>query len=146
MDLVCSSLSLPRGFFSQPSGSSSAEIRRRSSTVEHLENAGVWVWSLNVKSSRYTKGLFGWSGRCSLTRLLLFTLISLPQKYFITPPVPGSHLKDRDCACPVSLLSNHLCQLDKTTLFQVLNEPFSHWKPHRTAGADIKMLFSQDFE
>lgn len=34
----CSGPSLPRGFFSQPSGSSSAEIRRSSSSVEHLEN------------------------------------------------------------------------------------------------------------
>lgn len=60
MDWVfCCRLSLLRGLFSASSGSSSSEIRRSSSTVEHLEKASVSVLSLNVKSSRYTKGHLG---------------------------------------------------------------------------------------
>lgn len=103
MDLVCSGLSLPRGCFPQPSGSSSAEIRRSSSTGEHLENACVWGLEPKCKKQQVHKRTFRllWTLQPDQTRLLLFALISLPQKCFITPPGPGSHLKDRDRACPL---------------------------------------------
>lgn len=87
------SLSLPRGLFSESSGSSSSEIRRSSSTVEHLEKADISILSLNVKSSRYTKGHFGSSEPHQPEQTSAFRFDFTPTKILYYLVCARSHLK-----------------------------------------------------
>lgn len=76
--------------------------------MEHLENADVWLLSVNVKSSRYTKGHLGWAEPHQPEQTSAFHFDFTPTKYFITLPVPGSHLRDSP-VISTRLPSHHLC-------------------------------------
>lgn len=102
-------LSVPLGLFSASSGSSSSEIRRSSSTVEHLEKADFSVLSLNVKSSRYTKGHLGSAEPHQLEQTSSFRFDFTPTKILYYPTCARESPPRLSPVSSTGLLSHPLC-------------------------------------